>query len=147
MKFRLLSCIILSLFIVEFTYAQEQVNLKRAKLKCVSLPEDVKKELINHLKKYEPVEEKSWIYAINMHNQRDFTYKDGVYSVYVVVSHPVERLFINYKGRIKFFKSVFVADVLQEYADFIRKENIPFKTQIYYLKGIMNYFDFATKDD
>lgn len=146
MRFRLLTHLILSLFVIVTVYGQETVHIKRAKLKCVNLPVDVKKELRDHLKKHEPVEEKSWIYAINMHKQKDFTYKDGVYSVHVVVSHPVERLFINYKGRIKFFESVFVADILQEYADFIRKENIPFKTQIYYLKGIMNYFDFATKD-
>ncbi len=86
------------------------------------------------------------MYITNLLAAQDIEYKDGIYYFRVMSPHSLGRIFIVYKGKETIFRSIDTG-VIQEYSDYLIKNELPEKTRIAYLKVIAAHLDQQYKSE
>ena len=80
------------------------------------------------------------MYVTNLLAKQDIAYRDGIYYFRVMSPHSLGRLFIVSKGNAAVFTSTDTG-LIQEYADFLAKNELPEKTRIAYLRAIAMHLE------
>lgn len=131
-------CCFILLFI-SFDIAAQQKGNKNP-FQMVKVPDSVRYRLGLYLKAHDKLDTVyKAIYIYNSINNKDYNYKDGIYYFRLMSPHATGRLFINYKGEIKIFESIYVNDLLQDYLDYLKTTILPVSLRIKYLNVISRF--------
>lgn len=140
--------LILFLTILSVGIRGQIVPYRRVEVKIpenVKVPKNVKDELVKYLYEYDGVLGDNRLAVYNIENKKDTKYKDGVYEFYHLGSNGPPSLFVNYKGRIKIFGTLFIDKFLAEYLEYIKSEKLPVELKLKYLRIIIPYIEKEVK--
>jgi hypothetical protein len=80
------------------------------------------------------------LYVTNLLATQDVAYHEGLYYFRIMSPHAVGRLFIVHNGQATIFTST-DAHLIDEYADFLAKNELPEKTRIRYVSAIAAHLE------
>lgn len=125
------------LLIVVTTTMYGQSNKSKNPFQMVQVPDSIRYYLGSYIKQYEKIDTiYPAIYVYNLVQEKDYSFHDGIYYFRLMSPHSSGRIFIYNKSKIKIFESNYIDDLLEEYVNYIKLNQLAEETKVKYLKAI-----------
>lgn len=129
------------LLIMLISICSSSIAQNKFKFPTVNLPDSVVLSLTQFLSQKEKSPVTGAIFTFNLINKNSRKFQDGIYSFKIFGSHFRRNIFIVRHKKIHIFKAYDLNELLPEFYDFLKENNLSRKIEIDYLKAISLFLE------